>query len=278
MSHMDKTVITCAITGAETTREQNPCLPITPGEIADSAAEACEAGASILHLHVRDGKGNPTQDVEVFRETVELIRAKSNIVIEITTGGAVGMTLEERMRPLALDVEMASLDCGTMNFDDDYIINSLPMMRECAAMMKDRNIQPTLECFDLSHIDAARVLIEEELITSPFHYGIVLNVPGGVRYDAETLGFFVKRLPAGSYWTSIAVGGRVALQAVCDAVALNGFVRVGLEDNVWYAKGELARSNAQLVTQAAEIIKTSGKEIATPSDVRDMLGLKNYDR
>ena len=130
---MTKLVITCAVTGAETTREQNPNLPVTPGEIADSAADACAAGAAVLHLHVRDADGNPTQDIEVFREAIELTRAKCNIVIEVSTGGAVGMSLEERMQPLQLNPEMASLDCGTVNFVDEHIVNTLPMMRRCAA-------------------------------------------------------------------------------------------------------------------------------------------------
>ena len=273
---MTKTVITCAVTGAETTREQNPNLPITPAEIADAAAEAHEAGAAILHLHVRDAEGNPSQDVTIFRNTIELIRSKCDIVIEATTGGAVGMSLEERMQPLELNVEMASLDCGTVNFDNDYIVNTLPMIRQCATPMKERGVRPTLECFDLSHIDAADILISEGIIDRPLHYGIVLNVPGGVRYDKKTLTFFTERLPAGSSWTTIAIGGRVALNAIRDTIELDGFVRVGMEDNIWYGKGELAKSNAQLVAQAAQLITASGRELATPSDVRKMFKLKGF--
>ena len=184
---MTKTVITCAVTGAETTREQNPALPVTPEEIADAAAEACEAGAAILHLHVRDRDGNPTQDVNVFREAMELVRKKCDIVIEVSTGGAVGMRLEERMQPLELDPEMATLDCGTVNFGDDFFVNTLPMMRECAEAIKSRGVRPTMGCFDISGIDAASTLIEEGLVESPFHYYIVMNSPGGVHFSAETL-------------------------------------------------------------------------------------------
>jgi len=270
---MAKLVITCAVTGAETTREQNPNLPITPAEIAGSASEAREAGAAILHLHVRDAEGNPTQDLDTFRRAIDLIRAKCDIVIEVTTGGAVGMSLEERMQPLQLDPEMASLDCGTVNFADEYIVNTLPMMRECAATMKKRGVRPTLECFDLSHVDAAATLIEEGLVAPPFHYGIVLNVPGAVRYGEDTLEFMVRRLPPGSFWTVIAIGGRVALRAARASAAAGGFIRVGLEDNVWYAKGQLAESNAQLVEQAARVAADAGREIATPDDVRQMLTL-----
>jgi len=269
---MAKTIITCAVTGAETTREQNPNLPITPEEIADSAYEARQAGAAIIHLHVRDEKGNPTQDLNVFRKTIELIRKKCDIVVEVTTGGAVGMTPEERLQPVTLEPEMASLDCGTVNFGNDYIINTLPVMREFAAAFKKYKVRPTLECFDLSHIYGARVLIKEGLVEGPFHFGLVLNVPGGVPYTPQILGFMLEQLPESAFWTVMGIG-RSSLPAVYGAVANNGFIRVGFEDNVYYSRGVLANSNAQLVERAARIVKESGNEIATPDDVRSMLQL-----
>ena len=184
------------------------------------------------------------------------------------------MSLAERMQPIALDPEMASLDCGTVNFGDDYIVNTLPMMRECAEVMKDRGIRPTLECFDLSHIDASRLLVDEGLVLPPWHYGLVLNVPGGVRFDEATLDFLVRRLPEGSFWTAITIGGRMALRVVKAAIAQGGFVRVGFEDNVYVSKGVLAESNAALVSQAADMIRESGNEVATPDEVRALLGLR----
>lgn len=270
---MYKTVITCAVTGAETTRKDNPNLPLSPMEIADATYEAYQAGAAILHLHVRDDDGNPTQDAGIFKETIELIRKKCNIVIEVTTGGAVGMTLEERLQPLDLEPEMASLDCGTANFGDEYIVNTLPMIREAATLMKEKNIKPTLECFDLSHIDTSQIFINEGLVEPPFHYGFVLNVPGGIRYDAETLGIFVKRTPPGSYFTVMGIGGKANVAAIFGALAYQGFIRVGFEDNIYFSKGVLAESNAQLVERAARIAKDGGVEIATPDEVRQMLKL-----
>lgn len=271
---MYKIVITCAVTGAETTRKDNPNLPVTPEEIADSACEAYNVGASILHLHVRDKDGRPTQDLDVFRETIELIRKKCDIVIEVTTGGAAGMTLEERILPLQLQPEMASLDCGTMNFGDDYILNTLPMIKKAAGVMRDYNIRPTLECFDLSHIDTSLILIKEAFITPPFHYGIVLNVPGGVRYNTETLGFFVRRLPADSFWTVIGIGGKASLQAIYGAISYGGFIRVGFEDNVFYSRGALAKSNSELVERVSRIAREYGCDIANTEDVRKMLDLR----
>ena len=271
---MYQTVITCAVTGAETTKKDNPNLPISPEEIADAAHEAYLAGAAILHLHVRDPAGQPTQDLRVFQKTIELIRSKCDMVIEVTTGGAVGMSLKERLLPLELAPEMASLDCGTMNFGDDHIINTLTMMREMASQMQKRGIRPTLECFDLSHLEAAAQLIREGLVTPPFYYGIVLNVPSGVRYDPETLAFFVRRLPKGSFWTAIGIGGKASLQSMYGAIPLEGFLRVGMEDNVYFAKGVLAESNAQLVQRAVRIAGEYGCGIATPADVRKLLQLR----
>ena len=158
----NKVMITCAVTGAgDDPGAQNPALPLTPEEIAQSAYEAWEAGAGVLHLHVRDEQGQPTQDLAVFKKAIELVRRRCDIVIETTTGGAVGMTPEERLQPVTLEPEMASLDCGTVNFGDDYIINTLPIMREFAAQMRAHKVRPTLECFDLSHVYASHVLIKE---------------------------------------------------------------------------------------------------------------------
>lgn len=271
---MYKIVITCAITGAETTRQDNKNLPVTPEEIAQAACDAYNAGASILHLHVRDKDGLPTQDLKIFKETIELVRRKCDIVIEVTTGGAVGMSLEERIEPLQLEPEIASLDCGTINFGDDYILNTLPMIRKAAGIMRDYSIRPTLECFDLSHIDTSLVLIKEGLIKAPFHYGLVLNAPGGMRYDTETLGFLIKRLPENSFWTAIGIGGKASLMAIYGAISFGGFIRVGLEDNVYYSKGVLAGSNAQLVERAVRIAKEFGCEIAGPDYVREIFKIK----
>ncbi len=272
---MYKIAITCAVTGAETTRDDNPNLPVTPYEIALSAFEAFKAGAAIIHLHVRDKDGLPSQDANVFRETMRLIRDKCNIIIEVTTGGAVGMTLQERLEPLKLMPEMGSLDCGTINFGDDYIINTIPMIKDTLSAFKDNKVKPTLECFDLSHIDTTKVLIGEGLIEPPFHYGFVLNAAGGVRYDVETLGAFVHRIPENSYWTVMGIGGKASLSAIYGAISFGGFIRVGFEDNIFYSKGVIADSNAQLVERAARIANEYGCEIATPEEVRKMFGLKS---
>jgi len=272
---MKKMVITCAVTGAETTREQNPNLPISPQEIADATYDAYKAGASIIHIHVRNPDGTPTQDIEVFRETIKLIREKCDIVIETTTGGAVGMTPEERLQPVQLSPDMASLDCGTVNFGDDYIVNTLPIMRQFAEEMQKYNVKPTLECFDLGHVYAANMIIDEGLVDPPYHFGMVLNVPGALKYTQDNLKYMLNVMPENSKWTVVGVGGKGAMMGIADAIELGGFIRQGFEDNIYFEKGVLADSNAQMIERAANMAKEGGYEIASPSDVREMLNLNN---
>ena len=269
-----KIVITCACTGAETTKAQNPALPITAEEIAETAQACREAGAAILHLHVRDANGKPTQDPKVFRKAIDLIRKRTDIVVEITTGGAVGDTAEERLKPLTeLEPEMASLDCGTVNFGDDYIVNTLPVMRSFAREFSRLKVRPTLECFDLGHVYASRILIKEGLLEPPYHYGFVLNVPGAVPFSLDNLEAFVRALPEGANFTVMGIG-RSSLPAQYATIARGGWIRVGFEDNVYYSKGVLAESNAQLVERAARLAKEAALSPATPDEVRKYLKLR----
>lgn len=270
----NKLIITCAITGAETTKAMNPALPITPEEIAQGAFEAWEAGASVLHLHVRQDDGTPTQDVAVFKKAIDLIRAKCDIVIETTTGGAAWMTPEERLQPVTLNPEMASLDCGTVNFGDEYIVNTLPIMRQFAQAMLDHGVRPTLECFDLGHVYASHILIKEGLLQEPYHYGLVLNVPGAAKYEPDVMEFLVRKLPKGAFFTAFGIGGKANVDSIYATIALGGHVRVGFEDNIYYSKGRLATSNAELVARAARIAKDCGRDLARPDDVRQLLKLR----
>jgi 3-keto-5-aminohexanoate cleavage enzyme len=269
-----KIVITCACTGAETTVAQNPALPISPDQVAQTAEECRAAGAAILHLHVRDDKGMATQSVARFKEAIEAIRKKTDIVIEITTGGAVGDTAEERLRPVKeLQPEMASLDCGTVNFGDEYIVNDLPTMRAFAAEFKRLKVRATLECFDLGHVYASHYLLKEGLIEAPLHYGFVLNVPGAVPYSVENLSAFMKAMPTGANFTVMGIG-RSSLPAQFGAIANSGWIRVGFEDNVFFSKGVLAKSNAELVERAVRISHEAGLKPATPDEVRSYLKLR----
>ncbi len=269
----NKMIITCAITGAETTKKQQPALPVTPEELAAAAAEACEAGASIVHLHARNDDGSPTADIKVFKKAIDLIRAKSDVVIEITTGGAVGMTPEERIAPVALKPDMASLDCGTVNFGDEYIVNTLPIMRQFASEMNRHGVRPTLECFDVSHVQSSHILIKEGLIKPPYHYGFVMAVPAALSMSVKTLSYMIDQMPAESYFTVMGIG-RAHIPGICGAIASGGFIRVGFEDNIYYSKGRLAKSNAEFVERAVRFSKEAGLEIAKPSDVRELFKLR----
>ncbi len=271
---MDKVIITCAVCGAETTKDKCPNLPITPQEIADSTYEAYLAGASIVHLHVRNDDGTPTQDINVFKQTIELIRRKCDIVIEITTGGAVGMTPQERIAPVRLEPDMASLDCGTVNFGDDYIVNTLPIMRDFASEMNRYKVKPTLECFDLSHILSTHILIKDGLIKPPYHYGFVMNVPGAMGFNHRLLSNMISELPSDSEFTVMGIG-KAHLPAIYAAVAFGGHIRVGFEDNIYYSKGVVAKSNAEFVERAVRLIKEAQRQIATPADVREFFKLRS---
>ena len=270
----NKTIITCAMCGAETTRAQHPGLPVTPEEIAAAAEEAYRAGASIMHLHVRNDDGTPTSDVKVFKKAIDLIRKKCDAVIEISTGGAVGMSPEERIAPVSLKPDMASLDCGTINFGNDYIINTLPIIRQFAAEMNKHGVKPVLECFDVSQVQSSHILIKEGLLKPPYYYGFGMNVLGALNYSVKTMCYMIDQMPPESYYTVVGIG-RTQLPAIYAAIASGGFIRVGFEDNIYYAKGRLAKSNAELVERAARLAKEANLEIATPGEVRKILGLKD---
>ena len=269
----NKMVITCAITGAETTREHNPNLPMTADEIAQAALDAKEAGAAIVHLHVRNAKGESTQDLKVFKEAISAIRKKTDVVIEVTTGGAAGMTAQERLQPVTLEPEMASLDCGCCNFGEEYLVNDMPTAREFANAMIKHKVFPTLEIFDVGHLYSVERLIKEGLVKPPYHYSFVLGVPNCLPFDIGLVDFMKNRLPKDSYFTVMGIG-RYTIPAHCCAIASGGFMRTGFEDNVYYAKGELAKSNAQLIERAARLSREAQLEIASPDDVRKMFNLR----
>jgi len=270
---MELCIVTVAVTGAETTREQQPNLPITPEEIADQAVEAWRAGAAICHLHVRRDDGTPTQDPAVFKMVMDRIRSKCDMIVEVTTGGAAGMSNDERLAPLQLRPEMASLDCGSVNFDNDVLINSLGQMRAFANRMKEFGVKPTLECFDLGHIHNARILIGEGLLNPPFYAGLVLGVLGGVTADIHSLSALIGALPPSSIWTGVGAGGKAAAFVSPASILLGGHPRVGFEDNIYLEKGVIAKSNTELVEKVAHLAGHMGRKIASPDQARKMLGL-----
>lgn len=270
---MEKLIITTALTGAETTKEQNPNLPITPQEIAQSAYEAYKAGSSLIHLHVRDKDGKPTQSVEVFKEAMDLIKEKCDVIVQVSTGGAVGMTAEERVQPVTLSPEMATLSTGTVNFGDGVFENPPDYIELFAKRMKEYGVKPEIEVFEQGMIYNALRLVKKGLVDMPLHFDFVMGVPGGITAEPRDLIYLVETIPAGCTWTVAGVG-RYELTLASMAIIMGGHVRVGFEDNIFYKKGELAKSNAQLVERVVRLAKEFGREIATPDEARAILGLK----
>ena len=265
-------ILTCPIIGAELTREDFPALPLSPEELAEAARGACEAGATLIHLHVRDEDGRPTQRVDVFEETTRKIRERCECILQYSTGGAVGTPLEDRLAPLDLDPDMATLSMGTMNFGDDIFENREHTIQALSAKMKERSIMPELEIFDYGMMDTVDRFLKKGYLSDPFHVDFVLGVPGGMNGQVGSLNMLVERLAAGQNWTVSGVG-RFQLSLAAHALAMGGHVRVGLEDNIYYRKGELAQSNAQLVARVARIARELDRDVATLDDARKILNL-----
>jgi 3-keto-5-aminohexanoate cleavage enzyme len=273
---MEKLIITAAICGAEVSKENNPAVPYTIREIGIEAERAFLAGASIIHLHVREDDGTPTQSRQRFKSCIEEIRNRvQEVIIMPSTGGAIGMTDQERLQPIYLEnIEMASLDMGTMNFGGSEIfVNTESTIINFAKEMHQRGIKPELECFDKGMIDTALRLNEKGIIRSPMHFNLVFGVRGGINATPRDLIYLIDSLPSNATYTITGVGQYEIPMAVL-SIALGGHVRVGLEDNIYISKGVLAESNAQLVAKIVTIANIMGREIASPYDTRKILGLK----
>ncbi|MGB5911573.1 MAG: 3-keto-5-aminohexanoate cleavage protein [Promethearchaeia archaeon] len=273
---MEKLIITAAICGAEVTKEQNPNIPYSVNEIGVEAETAFLAGASIIHLHVREKDGTPTQSKERFKACIEEVKSRCpDVIIMPSTGGAVGMSNEERLQPIYLDPppEIASLDCGTLNFGGDEIfVNTETTIKFFAKEMYKRGIKPELECFDKGMIDMALRLHKKGFIKDPMHFNLVLGVNGGITASARDLNFLVETLPLNSTYTVTGIGKHEFSMATL-GIVMGGHVRVGLEDNLYISKGKLAESNAQLVEKVVRIANELGRDIASPYDTRKILGL-----
>lgn len=272
---MEKLIITAAICGAEVTKEQNPAVPYTVEEIVREAKSAVDAGAAIVHVHVREDDGTPTQSKERFKECIDAIyKACPDVILIPSTGGAVGMTAEERLQPTELMPEMATLDCGTCNFGDEVFENTIPMMRSFGKRMMENDIKPEYECFEMGHVDTVLNLVRKgELPGAPLQFNFVLGVPGCTTATVPNLCWLVNAIPVGSTWTATGIG-RHAFTLAAAAIVMGGNVRVGFEDNLYLERGVLAKSNGELVAKVARIARELGREIATPDEARRILGLK----
>jgi uncharacterized protein (DUF849 family) len=288
----DKTIITCAVTGSITRPEQHPGLPITPEQIALAAIEAAKAGAAIAHIHVRDPKtGAPAMALELYSEVVDRIRSSAtDLIINLTTGpggrfipgdddpkvAAPGSNL---MRPerriehvVALRPEICSLDLNTMWFGASAVINTPKSVAAMAEAIRGAGVKPELEVFDSGDIQLAHQLLAEGVLPRPPLFQVVLGIRNGFPATPATLLYAKSLLPADAEWAAMGIG-RMEFPIVAQACLLGGHVRVGLEDNLYLSKGELAPSNAALVERAATLVDLLGGSVATPAEARAILGL-----
>ncbi len=271
---MEKLIISACICGAEVTKENNPAVPYTVEEVVREAKSAYEAGAALIHLHVRWDDGTPTQDKGRFQEMVDAIRKECpDVIIQPSTGGAVGMTDLERLQSTEITPtpEMATLDCGTCNFGGDEIfINTDNTINNFGDIMKERGIKPECEVFDKGMIDLALKAAKKGHIDYPIHFDFVLGVQ--MTATIRDLVIMATSIPADSTWTATGIG-KNCWNIVAGTIAMGGHVRVGFEDNVYLEKGVLAKSNGEMVEKVVKIAKLMGREIATPAEAREILGL-----
>ncbi len=275
MSLGDKLIITVAPTGSGPQWQKSPHVPITPAEIAEEAVKSYEAGASVAHIHVRDPKTKgPWPDINLYREVITRVRDKCDMIVQLTTGGGgpYGISFEQRMCAIELSPEFASLNVATMTFGESVFMNPPDAVEKAARMMADRGIKPEIECYDVGHIELARGLVEKGLLKEPLRISLVLGVKGGISATPENLIHMQRCLPKDCRWNVITVG-RAQFSMVTLGMLLGGDVRVGMEDNIYLAKGILAKGNGELVAKAVTMASELGKEIATPSEARKILHL-----
>ena len=278
---MTKTIITVATTGAHPKKEDNPNVPMTPAEIAEDVYACWKAGAAVAHLHMRDDKGAGAMNKAKFRQTVELLRARHpdcDIVLNLTTSGALGVSDEDRMAHVEeLRPEMASYDCGSMNWlHSGVFLNPPPFLETLGKNLQSWGVKPEIEAFDPGMIANAAYYLKKGVLKAPLHFQFCMGCANGIPGTMKNLIFMketMDELCPGSTWSCFGVG-HSALTMLYGAVALGGHIRVGMEDNVMYAKGQLADSNVQFVERAVRVSREFGREVATPADAREILGLK----
>ena len=278
----NKVIITAAVTGAWPKKENNPNVPMTPQEIADDVYACWKAGAAVAHLHMRDDEGNGTMDTAKFEETVNLIHTKypdCDIILNLTTSGDIHADDEIRVAHVKkLKPEMASYDCGSMNWlNSGLFLNTPKFLTDCGLLFQELGVKPEIEAFDPGMIGNAAYYIKKGVLKTPVHFQFCMGCANGIAGSMKNLIFMKETadelVGKGNYtWSCFGVG-HSAMEMLYGAVALGGNIRVGMEDNVMYAKGQLAESNVQFIERAVRVIKEYGKEVATPDEARQILGL-----
>lgn len=272
----NKVILTVATTGAWPQKKDTPYIPLQPKEIAQDIYDCWKAGASIAHIHVRDDENKASMDFEKFKETIELIRKTDcNIVLNTTTSGGLGIEDEIRMKPFTLlKPELASYDCGSMNWAHSTVFENSPsFLEKLGIRMQEVGVKPEIEIFDAGMVYNALYYLKKGVLKAPLHFQFVLGAPGGMTATVENLVFLKNLIPEGSTWGALGIG-KGHLPIMYATLAMGGHLRVGMEDNILYSKGVLAESNAQFVERAKRLAYEMGKEIATPDEARAILGVK----
>ncbi|TET71400.1 3-keto-5-aminohexanoate cleavage protein [Candidatus Bathyarchaeota archaeon] len=272
---MDKLIITAAITGSRIPRSKTPYIPITTKEIAQSAMECWEAGASIVHIHVRDPKTQiGTQDIGLFRQVVEPLQEKTDLILCLTTSGIPGLNLptEERLQVLDLKPELASFDAGTILLGGEPFINTPEFLEAAARKMKEKGVKPEIEIFDTGMITTSLRMRGQGLLEEPLHFQFVLGTPHGAPATPGILLYMLDMIPRDATWSIIGIG-RSHLPMSVMALTMGGHIRVGMEDNIYYSRGELVKKNAQFVERIVRIAEEYGRPVATPDEAREILNL-----
>jgi uncharacterized protein (DUF849 family) len=268
------TLITVAPTGAEADKSAVPGLPVTLNELVITAKECEAAGAAVIHVHIRDDEARPTLDPARLADTVAALRAGTDLIVQLSTGGAVTDGFAARLAVLDAAPDACSLTCGTVNFGDEVFHNPWPFIKDLYQLTQERQVVPEFELFDLGHVATLHRLLGE--FGAPagghVHCDLVMGVPGGMPGDAATLTAAVAALPAGATWSATGIG-RSALPVMFGALGAGGHLRVGLEDTLTYARGRAVARNAELVERAAELARIAQRPPMDPADARAFLGL-----
>ena len=280
---MTKVVISAALTGVLSTRNQCPAIPYTPKEIGEEAKRAADAGAAIVHIHARTADGGPDWKGETFAEIFNEVRARTDVIVNFSTG-AIGIPPEDRVAHIRdLRPEMAALNMGSMNYaiysekkktfyHDHVFANSFKDIQFFLETMRTAGVRPEMECFDAGHIGNTRPLVDMGVLAPPFQFSLIMGVLGGIPGTTRHLVDQVDSLPPGSHWQVIGIGLN-QWPLVAAAITMGGNVRVGLEDNFYVEDGKMAKSNGDLVQKASRLVRDLGREVATSAEARDQLGL-----
>ncbi|WP_300614541.1 3-keto-5-aminohexanoate cleavage protein [Trebonia sp.] len=271
---MTGTLITVAATGAEADKGRVPALPVTLDELTETAAQCRRAGAAVIHVHIRDDDAKPTLDVGRLKDTVAALRAATDLVVQLSTGGAVTDGFDARLAVLDAAPDACSLTCGTVNFGDDVFANPWGFVKDLYLLTKERSVVPEFELFDFGHIAALHRLLGEfgPPAGGHVHCDLVMGVPGGMPGDAATLVAAVQALPGGATWSATGIG-RTTLPVLFGALSAGGHLRVGMEDTLTYSRGRPVTGNAELVQRAADLASLAQRPPMTPAQAREFLGI-----